>query len=45
MISFYMETPSKVQVEYGYGGLEVDESQNWAVSTYNVTSTWGHKHL
>lgn len=45
MISFYMETPSKVQVEYGYGGLDVDESQNWPVSTYNVTSTWGHKHL
>lgn len=44
MISFYMETPSKVQVEYGFGGLDVPE-ESWAVSTYDVTSSWGHKHL
>lgn len=45
MISFYMETPSKVQVEYGHGGVEVHEEQSWAVATYDVTSVWGHKHL
>lgn len=44
MLSFYMETPSKVQVEYGFGGLEVDDG-NWSVTTYDVTSIWGHRHL
>ena len=45
MLSFYMETPSKVQVEYGFGGLEIGETSTWAVTTYDVTSVWGHRHL
>ncbi len=45
MISFYMETPSKIQVEYGWGGVEVGHDEEWSVSTYDVTSSWGHKHL
>lgn len=45
MVSFYMETPSKVQVEYGFGGVEVEEESSWPVTTYDVTSVWGHQHL
>jgi 2,3-dihydroxybiphenyl 1,2-dioxygenase len=44
MLSFYMETPSGVQVEYGWGGLEVEE-QDWAVMSYDATSVWGHQAL
>lgn len=44
MISFYAETPSGFQVEYGWGGRDVQEA-GWTVSTYNVTSTWGHQPL
>lgn len=42
MISFYVETPSGFQVEYGWGGRDVRE-EGWTVSTYNVTSIWGHQ--
>ncbi len=45
MLSFYMETPSRVQVEYGFGGVEVEDEASWSVATYDVTSIWGHKHL
>jgi 2,3-dihydroxybiphenyl 1,2-dioxygenase len=45
MLSFYMETPSKVQVEYGFGGVEIEAESTWSVATYDVTSIWGHKHL
>lgn len=45
MLSFYMETPSKVQVEYGFGAIEVGADESWAVTTYDVTSRWGHRHL
>jgi 2,3-dihydroxybiphenyl 1,2-dioxygenase len=45
MLSFYMETPSKVQVEYGFGGVEIEAESTWSVATYEVTSIWGHKHL
>lgn len=44
MISFYVETPSGFQVEYGWGGRDVQEA-GWTVSTYNVTSIWGHQPL
>lgn len=44
MFSFYVESPSGIQIEYGWGGLEVDEGCN-DVKTYDVTSVWGHQHL
>lgn len=44
MFSFYVESPSGVQVECGWGGLEVEEG-NLEVRTYDVTSAWGHQHL
>lgn len=42
MQSFYVSTPSGFQVEYGYGGLIIDES-TWLPPRYDVPSFWGHK--
>ncbi|MPM44379.1 3-methylcatechol 2,3-dioxygenase [bioreactor metagenome] len=42
MTSFYLHSPSNFRVEYGWGGLEVDEL--WEPRYYDRTSTWGHKH-
>lgn len=41
MTSFYVETPSGFSLEYGWGGLVVDDAQ-WTVKTYNQFSDWGH---
>lgn len=41
MTSFYVETPSGFSIEYGWGGLVVDDA-NWTVKTYNQFSDWGH---
>lgn len=41
MTSFYVETPSGFSIEYGWGGLVVDD-ENWTVKTYNQFSDWGH---
>lgn len=42
MLSFYVDSPSGFQVEYGYGGLQLDES-TFRPSRYDVASYWGHK--
>jgi len=42
MISFYMETPSGFDIEYGFGGVEIDDA-TWQTTTYDSTSLWGHK--
>ncbi len=39
--SFYHSTPSSFHVEYGYGGLEVDDA--WIPRVYDRTAIWGHK--
>ncbi|NMG77106.1 VOC family protein [Aromatoleum diolicum] len=41
MISFYMKTPSGFDLEYGYGGLQVDWSRHSAFEFTRV-SLWGH---
>lgn len=43
MTSFYVESPSGFSIEYGWGGLVVDEPQ-WSVKTYSQFSDWGHDH-
>lgn len=40
--SFYHSTPSSFHVEYGYGGLEVDE-ETWVPRVYDRTQIWGHR--
>jgi 2,3-dihydroxybiphenyl 1,2-dioxygenase len=42
MTSFYVRTPSGFDVEYGWGGIEVDDA-SWTVTSYEATSIWGHK--
>lgn len=41
MLSFYPLTPSGFDLEYGWGGLEVDD-QTWHVLTHHANSAWGH---
>lgn len=42
MTSFYMVSPSGFLVEYGHGGVEIDDS-DWKVRTYDAPSIWGHR--
>lgn len=40
--SVYIGSPSGLQIEYGYGGLTVDDL-SWVARTYTRPSYWGHK--
>lgn len=42
MFSFYPVSPSGFDIEFGWGGLEVDDDR-WHVLTHNSISAWGHK--
>jgi biphenyl-2,3-diol 1,2-dioxygenase len=42
MLSFYMRTPSGFEVEYGWGGREIDEA-TWHVQKHHAPSIWGHR--
>lgn len=42
MISFYVQSPSGFQIEYGYGGKVIDED-TWKPVRYSSASYWGHK--
>jgi 2,3-dihydroxybiphenyl 1,2-dioxygenase len=42
MLSFYPLSPSGFDIEYGWGGLAVDD-QTWHVLTHQATSAWGHR--
>lgn len=42
MVSFYMRTPSGYWLEYGWGGVVIDDN-NWAIKNYSQLSDWGHK--
>ena len=44
MFSFYVESPSRLQFECGWGGREM-EADDTDVKLFDVTSVWGHKHL
>jgi extradiol dioxygenase len=41
MTSFYVRTPSGFQIEYGWGGVEIEEP--WKVTSYDAFAIWGHK--
>lgn len=41
MLSFYALSPSGFDVEYGWGGLEI-EDESWHVLTHDCNSAWGH---
>jgi 2,3-dihydroxybiphenyl 1,2-dioxygenase len=42
MVSFYPQTPSGFDIEYGWSGLEVDD-ETWHVLTHETNSAWGHR--
>jgi extradiol dioxygenase len=42
MTSFYVRTPSGFEIEYGTGGLLVDDD-TWEIGYHDATSYWGHK--
>ncbi|MEU7023068.1 VOC family protein [Streptomyces sp. NPDC046203] len=42
MFSFYVRTPSGFSVEYGWGGLIIDDA-TWEVKTLDRLHSWGHR--
>jgi 2,3-dihydroxybiphenyl 1,2-dioxygenase len=42
MVSFYMDSPSGFEIEYGWGAIEIDDDL-WQVQTHRAPSMWGHK--
>jgi 2,3-dihydroxybiphenyl 1,2-dioxygenase len=42
MFSFYMRTPSGFLIEFGYGGLVVEDA-TWRVKSFDRLSEWGHR--
>ncbi len=44
MVSFYSYTPSGFEVEFGWGGREVDDD-TWQVAHLDIPSIWGHKPI
>lgn len=43
MFSFYVHTPSGFLLEFGAGGIVVDDN-HWEVKSYTQLSAWGHHH-
>ena len=41
MTSFYVETPSGWWMEYGWGGLNIDDD-DWEVKLFDSPKIWGH---
>lgn len=41
MISFYVRSPSGFDIEYGWGGMEIDPA-SWVATTSLPVSAWGH---
>jgi 2,3-dihydroxybiphenyl 1,2-dioxygenase len=44
MTSFYVQTPSGFEIEYGCSGLVVDDA-TWATTAIDQPSVWGHHQL
>jgi biphenyl-2,3-diol 1,2-dioxygenase len=42
MVSFYLESPSGFEIEYGFGAREIDD-RVWEVQLHRANSTWGHR--
>lgn len=42
MFSFYCVTPSGFGLEFGWGGIVIDDA-HWEVRTYSQPSDWGHR--
>jgi len=44
MLSFYLTTPSGIDIEYGCGGRVVDDA-TWQVIYHEKGTLWGHKRV
>ena len=44
MMSFYMSSPSGFQIEYGTGGVLIDDA-TWRPSRYDAPMFWGHERV
>ena len=42
MISFYSQTPSGFELEYGCNGRTIDDEESWNIVEYDEISYWGH---
>jgi len=42
MFSFYMQTPSGFALEYGWGGIVIDDDV-WEIKRFSQLSDWGHQ--
>jgi 2,3-dihydroxybiphenyl 1,2-dioxygenase len=42
MLSFYMESPSGFEVEFGCSGRLIDE-ERWSLEVYDKSEIWGHE--
>lgn len=42
MLSFYMESPSGFEIEYGCGGRLIDE-RTWSLEVFDKAEIWGHR--
>lgn len=44
MFSFYAHSPSGVAVEFGWGGVIIENEDTWEVTQYDSISLWGHQN-
>jgi 3,4-dihydroxy-9,10-secoandrosta-1,3,5(10)-triene-9,17-dione 4,5-dioxygenase len=42
MVSFYCQTPSACEVEYGVGGILIDDAV-WEPTVHTIENVWGHR--
>jgi 3,4-dihydroxy-9,10-secoandrosta-1,3,5(10)-triene-9,17-dione 4,5-dioxygenase len=42
MLSFYVNSPSGFQIEYGTGGVIIDD-ETWVPKRFDVPGFWGHE--
>ncbi|MEH7074606.1 VOC family protein [Neobacillus drentensis] len=44
-LSFYIKSPSGFEIEYGWGGIVIDDKEEWKVKVHYESSAWGHKPI
>lgn len=42
MISFYLYSPSGFRIEYGFGGIQINDD-DWSVKVWDAPMVWGHR--
>lgn len=44
MVSFYCQTPSHCELEFGWGGITVDDAL-WQPTVHRIENLWGHRRV